>query len=201
MSTPETTPDSETTSTPSAPEQTEARTDEAATAGTAPNPEALSETDRALQRILRRMFRPTIQGLGRVVLTAARTSEDGKEIPGTGALEFTANRTFYIGELGFDTAYPRDVMITGISIAGIPWFVGPGDIPLSAFPWRIAREDQQMIHVGQQFRVTFANYGHHEALAAGFVRGYEVAFGFAAQAMEFVILSALLKLQRGESPS
>ena len=128
-------------------------------------------------------------GLGSTTLVAS----------GTGNLNDTLNRTFWAKSLVMDSDDPSSILVTSITIAGMPLNIGSQGIPLSVWSRDSTRFSsvigRRSINVGQQFRVNLSNIdtgsGH---FVSGGLLGDELQPGVAQQAMEKVLIDAALAM-------
>lgn len=130
-----------------------------------------------------------IDGLGFTAIAAS----------GTGSLTDTLNRQFWAKSVILESDDPSSIIVTAISVAGIPVNVGSQGTPLSLWSRDSTRFSQvigrRSISVGQQFRVTLQNIdaGSGHTVSGGLV-GDELQMGVAQQAMEKVMIDAALAL-------
>jgi hypothetical protein len=107
-----------------------------------------------------------INGLGSVALVAS----------GTGALTDTINRTMWAKSIVLDSDSPEDILVTGITVAGIPIHIGSKGTPLAVFEKDSTRFGisfgRRMAMTGQSFEVDLSNL---DAGAAHTVTGGLVA--------------------------
>lgn len=117
----------------------------------------------------------------------------------TGTLTDTLNRQFWAKSLCLDSDDPASLVVTAVSVAGIPINVGSLGAPLSLWSRDSTRFSttlgRRAISVGQQFRVSLQNIdagsGHQ---VSGVIIGDELMPGIAQQAMEKVVIEAALAL-------
>lgn len=130
-----------------------------------------------------------IDGLGFTAIVAS----------GTGTLIDTLNRQFWAKSVILESDDPSSIIVTAISVAGIPVNVGSQGTPLSLWSRDSTRFSQvigrRSISVGQQFRVSLQNIdtGSGHTVSGGLV-GDELQMGVAQQAMEKVMIDAALAL-------
>lgn len=130
-----------------------------------------------------------IDGLGFTAIVAS----------GTGTLTDTLNRQFWTKSVILESDDPSSIVVTAISVAGIPVNVGSQGTPLSLWSRDSTRFSQvigrRSIGVGQQFRVSLQNIdsGSGHTVSGGLV-GDELQMGVAQQAMEKVMIDAALAL-------
>jgi hypothetical protein len=118
---------------------------------------------------------------------------------GTGNLTDTLNRTFWAKSVILDSDDPSSIIVTGITVAGLPVNVGSQGIPLSLWSRDSTRFMQVIgrrpINVGQQFRINLQNIdaGSGHTVSGGLI-GDELSPYMAQQALEKVLIDAALAL-------
>lgn len=113
-----------------------------------------------------------------------------------GALDDTLNRNFWAKSLVLDSDAPQVVLVTGITIAGLPVNVGAKGSPLSMYLRDSTRFGisfgRRMIQVGQVFRVTFENIDTSPHIVSGGLIGDELN-PYSAQAwMESLLIKGAI---------
>lgn len=96
-------------------------------------------------------------GLGYASIAAASSSTS----PGSGTIENTVNRNMWAKSIVLDSDAPSQVLVTAITIAGLPIQIGTEGAPLSMFATNSTRFGisfgRKLALVGQEIQVTFNN--------------------------------------------
>ncbi len=96
-------------------------------------------------------------GLGYTSIAAAT----GATTPSTASIEDTVNRNLWAKSIVLDSDAPSQVLVTAITIAGLPIQIGNEGAPLSMFATNATRFGisfgRKLALVGQQIQVTLAN--------------------------------------------
>lgn len=130
-----------------------------------------------------------VNGLGSTAIAASST----------GTLSNVLTRTFWCKSLVIDSDDPSSILVTGLSIAGLPINVGTAGMPASTWSRDSTRFMQTMgrrvIMVGQTFLVNLSNVdaGSGHTVTAGLI-GDELQPGIAQQAMEAQLIEGALSL-------
>lgn len=130
-----------------------------------------------------------VNGLGSTAIAASST----------GTLSNALTRTFWCKSLVIDSDDPSSILVTGLSIAGMPINVGSAGMPASTWSRDSTRFMQTMgrraILVGQIFLVNLSNVdaGSGHTVTAGLI-GDELQPGIAQQAAEATLIEGALAL-------
>ena len=118
---------------------------------------------------------------------------DGDDV---GEIENSLNRNFWAKSLVLDSDAPQVMLVTGITVAGLPINVGAAGAPVSMFLRDSTRFGisfgRRMISVGQVFRVTVQNVDSSPHIISGGIIGDELNPYSSQNWMEGLLLSGAL---------